>query len=39
MYKLATEEAYSFLYCKLTPNDIDNTFMIQFNQYLTNEAN
>ena len=37
MYNLATEEAYSFLYCKLISKDINNTFII--NQYLTIEDN
>ena len=37
MYRLATHEAYSFLYCKLTSKDINKTFMIKFNQYLTIE--
>ena len=35
MYRLATDEAYSFLYCKLISKDINKTFMIQINQYLT----
>jgi hypothetical protein len=37
MYKLATSEQYSFLYCKLTAKDLNKTFMIKFNQYLTIE--
>jgi len=37
MYKIATEEAYSFLYCKLTAKDINNTFMIKYDKYLTIE--
>ena len=37
IYKLATLEQYSFLYCKLTARDINKTFTIKFNQYLTIE--
>jgi hypothetical protein len=37
MYKLATSKAYSFLYCKLTEKDINKTFMIKYDQYLTIE--
>jgi len=34
MYNLATAEAYSFLYCKLTSKDKNRIFMIKFHQYL-----
>ena len=34
MYNLATNEPYSFLYCKLTSKDRNKTFMIKFQQYL-----
>ena len=37
MYKLATNEQYSFLYCKLTAKDINKTFMIKYDKYLTIE--
>ena len=37
MYKLATHEQYSFLYCKLTAKDINTTFMIKYGKYLTIE--
>ena len=32
IYKLATKEAYSFLYVKLNVNNLDNMFMITFSQ-------
>ena len=34
MYNLATSEAYSFLYCKLTSKDKNKIFMIRFEKYL-----
>ena len=34
MYKLATQEAYSFLYIKLTAKDINDMFYIKFGQKL-----
>ena len=34
MYKLATREAYSFLYIKLTAKDINDMFYIKFGQHL-----
>ena len=34
MYNMATNEPYSFLYCKLTSKDRNKTFMIKFQQYL-----
>ena len=32
MYRLATKEAYSFLYIKLTAKDINDMFYIKFGQ-------
>ena len=37
MYQLATREAYSFLYCKLTEKDKNDIFYIKYNQKLTIE--
>ena len=37
MYKLATDEAYGFLYCELISKDMNKRFMIKLNQYLTIE--
>ena len=37
MYKLATQIQYSFLYCKLTAKDINKTFMMKYDKYLTIE--
>ena len=34
MYKLATKEAYSFLYIKLTAKDINDMFYIKFGQQI-----
>ena len=34
MYNMATNEPYSFLYCKLTSKDRNKIFMIKFQQYL-----
>ena len=34
MYKIATKEAYSFLYIKLTAKDINDMFYIKFGQQL-----
>ena len=34
MYNLATDEAFSFLYVRLTEKNKDKMFMIKFNQYL-----
>ena len=34
MYKLATKEAFSFLYIKLTAKDINDMFYIKFGQKL-----
>ena len=39
MYNLATEQPYSFLYCKLTSKDRNKIFMIKFEQYLMIEDN
>ena len=32
IYKLATKEAYSFLYVKLNAKSLDNMFMINYNK-------
>ena len=34
MYRLATKEAYSFLYIKLTAKDINDMFYIKFGQQI-----
>ena len=34
MYNLATEEAFSFLYVRLTEKNKDKMFMINYNKYL-----
>jgi hypothetical protein len=37
MYRLATKEAYSFLFCKLTARDKNDMFYIKYKQKLTIE--
>ena len=32
IYKIATQEAYSFLYVKLNAKSLDNMFMINYNR-------
>ena len=35
VYNLATKEDHSFLYCKLTEGDKNNTFMVNYDKYIT----